>query len=59
MSQLRKPLNNEDWYQVWTENQTVLFDDQSVYFNYLKTGKAPALKDLGVKDFAGRAVVLG
>lgn len=59
VSAAEAPLNNEDWYQVWTENQAVLFDDQAVYFNYLKTGKAPALKDLGVKDFAGRAVVLG
>jgi hypothetical protein len=52
-------LNNDDWYQVWTENQAVVFDDRAVYLDYLKTGKAPYLKDLGTKDNAGRALVLG
>lgn len=52
-------LNNDDWYQVWTESQAVVFDDRAVYAEYLKTGKAPYLKDLGTKDNAGRALVLG
>ncbi|MDP3848168.1 MAG: hypothetical protein Q8R10_17270 [Pseudomonas sp.] len=52
-------LNNDDWYQVWSENQAVVFDDRAVYLDYLKTGKAPYLKDLGTKDNAGRALVLG
>lgn len=53
------PLNNEDWYQVWTENQAVVFDDRAVYLEYLKTGKAPYMKELGTKDAAGRSLVLG
>jgi hypothetical protein len=52
-------LNNDDWYQVWTENQAVVFDDYAVYVEYVKTGKAPYMKDLGSKDPAGRAIVLG
>jgi hypothetical protein len=51
-------LNNDDWYQVWTESQAVVFDDHAVYMEYVKTGKAPYMKDLGVKDPAGRAIVL-
>jgi hypothetical protein len=51
--------NNEDWYQVWTENQAMVFDDRAVYVEYLKTGKAPYMKDLGTKDAAGRSIVLG
>lgn len=52
-------LNNDDWYQVWTESQAVVFDDRAVYVEYLKTGTAPYMKDLGTKDPAGRAIVLG
>lgn len=52
-------LNNDDWYQVWTENQAVVFDDHAVYLEYVKTGKAPYMKDLGIKDSAGRTLVLG
>ncbi len=52
-------LNNEDWYQVWSETQAVVFDDHAVYLDYVKTGKAPVLKDLGSKDSHGRALVLG
>lgn len=51
--------NNQDWYQVWTADQAVIFDDHDVYMEYLKTGKAPVLKKLGTEDYAGRAVVLG
>ena len=43
-------LNNDDWYQVWTEGQAVVFDDHAVYAEYVKTGKAPVMKDLGIKD---------
>ena len=42
-------LNNDDWYQVWTEGQAVVFDDHAVYAEYVKTGKAPVMKDLGIK----------
>jgi hypothetical protein len=52
-------LNNNDWYQVWTESQAVVFDDHAVYAEYLKTGKAPVMKNLGSKDYAGRDIVLG
>lgn len=52
-------LNNEDWYQVWTESQAVVFDDRAVYLEYVKAGKAPYLKDLGTKDSAGRSQLLG
>jgi len=52
-------LNNDDWYQVWTESQAVVFDDRAVYVEYVKTGKAPVLKKLGTKDYAGRDIVLG
>lgn len=52
-------LNNDDWYQVWSETQSVVFDDHAVYAEYLKTGKAPVLKNLGSKDYAGRDIVLG
>jgi hypothetical protein len=52
-------LNNDDWYQVWSESQAVVFDDRAVYVEYLKTGKAPYMKELGTKDNAGRSVVLG
>jgi hypothetical protein len=49
---------NNDWYQVWTESQAVVFDDHAVYMEYVKTGKAPYMKDLGIKDPAGRAIIL-
>ena len=52
-------LNNDDWYQVWSETQAVVFDDRAVYVEYLKTGKAPVMKDLGSKDAQGRNIVLG
>ncbi|MFT5780682.1 MAG: hypothetical protein ACI9EB_000035 [Pseudomonas sp.] len=51
--------NNQDWYQVWTADQAVIFDDHDVYMEYLKTGTAPVLKKLDSKDYAGRSVVLG
>ena len=52
-------LNNDDWYQVWTEGQAVVFDDHAVYAEYVNTGKAPVMKDLGIKDQQGRNIVLG
>lgn len=52
-------LNNDDWYQVWTESEAVIFDDRAVYVDYLKTGKAPYMKDLGTKDNFGRSIILG
>jgi len=51
-------LNNEDWYQVRTEENLYLFDDYSVYRTFLETGKAPVLRDLGEKDKWGQSVVL-
>jgi hypothetical protein len=51
-------LNNDDWYQVWTESQAVVFDDRATYVEYLKTGKAPYMHNLGTKDNMGREVVL-
>ena len=50
--------NNEDWYQVRTEEKLYLFDDYSVYRGFLDTGKAPVLKELGEKDKWGQSVVL-
>jgi len=52
-------LNNDDWYQVWSETQSVVFDDHAVYAEYVKSGKAPVMKDLGIKDEQGRNIVLG
>ncbi len=51
-------LNNEDWYQVRTEEKLYLFDDYTVYRDFLVTGKAPVLKELGEKDKWGQSVVL-
>lgn len=50
--------NNEDWYQVRTEENLYLFDDYSVYRDFLVSGKAPVLRDLGEKDKWGQDVVL-
>ena len=54
-----KSLNNEDWYQVRTENELYLFDDYSVFRGFIDTGKAPYLKTLDEKDKWGKTVVLG
>ncbi|MES2820481.1 MAG: hypothetical protein V4812_16025 [Pseudomonadota bacterium] len=51
--------DNEDWYQVRTENELYLFDDYSVFREFLDTGKAPYLKDLEQKDKYGQSIVLG
>jgi len=50
--------NNEDWYQVRTDNELYLFDDQQVFRDFLATGKAPYLKDLAKKDKYGQAIIL-
>lgn len=51
-------LNNEDWYQVRTEEQLFLFDDYKVYRDFLVSGTAPVIKDLGEKDKHGQNIVL-
>lgn len=51
-------LNNEDWYQVRTEENLYLFDDATVFRDFLVSGKAPYLKDLQEKDKFGQAIVL-
>lgn len=51
-------LNNEDWYQVRTEESLYLFDDAKVYRDFLVSGKAPYLKDLQQKDKYGQNLVL-
>lgn len=51
-------LNNEDWYQVRTEESLYLFDDATVYRDFLVSGKAPYLKDLQQKDQYGQNIVL-
>ena len=37
-----EPLNNEDWYQVRSETQVILFDDLQVFKDYLASGQALA-----------------
>lgn len=51
-------LNNEDWYQVRTEEKLFLFDDYKVYRDFLVSGNAPVIKDLGEKDKYGQDIVL-
>lgn len=51
-------LNNEDWYQVRTEEKLYLFDDAKVYRDFLVSGKAPYLKDLQQQDKFGQTIVL-
>ncbi|MEX6504193.1 hypothetical protein [Pseudomonas zhanjiangensis] len=50
--------NNDDWYQVRTDNELYVFDDYQVFRDFLATGKAPYLKDLEQKDKYGQAVIL-
>lgn len=50
--------NNEDWYQVRTEEKLFLFDEYKVYRDFLVSGDAPYLKDLGEKDKWGQSIVL-
>ena len=52
-------LNNEDWYQVRSETQLYLFDDQQVFQEFLRSGQAPVVKDLGQQDKYGQAILLG
>lgn len=51
-------LNNEDWYQVRTEEKLFLFDDYKVYRDFVVSGNAPVIKDLGEKDKYGQDIVL-
>ncbi|WPC06420.1 hypothetical protein SBP02_06595 [Pseudomonas benzenivorans] len=51
-------LNNEDWYQVRTDNELFVFDDYQVFRDFLDTGKAPYLKDLQRKDKHGQSIIL-
>jgi hypothetical protein len=53
-----KSLNNEDWYQVRTEDKFYLFDDYKVYRDFLVSGTAPVIRDLGEKDKMGLSVIL-
>ena len=53
-----KSLNNEDWYQVRTADKFYLFDDYTVYRDFLVSGKAPVMRELGEKDKWGQSVVL-
>ncbi len=54
----QEPLNNEDWYQVRTDTQVFVFDDEKVFKEFLSTGKAPVLRSLEEKDPAGQEVIL-
>ena len=53
-----EPLNNEDWYQVRSETQVILFDDLQVFKDYLASGQAPSMRTLEDKDANGLEVVL-
>jgi hypothetical protein len=53
-----EPLNNEDWYQVRSETQVILFDDLQVFKDYLATGQAPSMRTLEEKDPAGGQEVI-
>ncbi len=53
-----EPLNNEDWYQVRSETQVILFDDLQVFKDYLASGQAPSMRTLEEKDANGLEVVL-
>jgi hypothetical protein len=53
-----EPLNNEDWYQVRSETQVILFDDLQVFQDYLATGQAPSMRTLEEKDVGGQKVIL-
>ncbi|MEK1904847.1 MAG: hypothetical protein AAAB13_03640 [Pseudomonas sp.] len=58
--QAAKPvaLNNEDWYQVRTETQVLVFDDYQVFKDYLATGKAPVMRTLEEKAATGQEQIL-
>lgn len=53
-----EPLNNEDWYQIRSETQVILFDDLQVFKDYLASGQAPSMRTLEEKDANGLEVVL-
>ena len=53
-----EPLNNEDWYQVRSETQVILFDDLQVIKDNLASGQAPSMRTLEEKDANGLEVVL-
>jgi hypothetical protein len=50
--------NNEDWYQVRTDNELYLFDDYAVFREFLVSGKAPNLQKLDKQDKYGKDVIL-
>ncbi len=53
-----EPLNNEDWYQIRSETQVILFDDLQVFKDHLASGQAPSMRTLEEKDANGLEVVL-
>jgi hypothetical protein len=54
-----EPLNNEDWYQVRSETQVILFDDLQVFKDYIASGQAPSMRTLEEKDpVGGQEVIL-
>lgn len=50
--------NNDDWYLVRTDETLYVFDDATVYRDYLVTGKTTYTKEVGEKDKFGQNVVL-
>ncbi|MGC4012327.1 MAG: hypothetical protein QM805_27150 [Pseudomonas sp.] len=50
--------NNEDWYLVRTDSTLYVFDDATVYRDYLVTGKTEHTKAVGEKDKFGQDIVL-
>ncbi|MBB2495110.1 hypothetical protein [Aquipseudomonas ullengensis] len=58
--QVAKPVapNNEDWYQVRTETQVLVFDDYQVFKDYLATGTAPVMRTLEEKAATGQEQIL-
>ncbi|MDH1011480.1 hypothetical protein N5J43_12755 [Pseudomonas nicosulfuronedens] len=50
--------NNDDWYLVRTESTLYVFDDATVYRDYLVTGKTEHTKAVGEKDKFGQDIVL-
>lgn len=50
--------NNDDWYLVRTDETLYVFDDATVYRDYLVTGKTTYTKDVGEKDKFGQNIVL-
>ncbi|MNR00244.1 hypothetical protein D3C85_1160110 [compost metagenome] len=51
-------LDNEDWYQIRSEQELYVFDDYATYREFVKSGSAPVKQNLGKKDGFGRDIVL-